>query len=179
MTKHTVIYKLILFNLLFAVTVHAQNISGIEMLSDKMINKFETAKKESRAGKYASSLKLYDEILDKYPAFTEARIRKASVLQHLKRYDSAAGEYKTAINADPDFDPEMYFSFALLYQEMKQYDKASEQFEQFLLREKENSERILKARHLKEIADFRHYAMSNPVEYKPAKLEGGVNTPNS
>jgi outer membrane protein OmpA-like peptidoglycan-associated protein len=176
MTKSKAINIFILFILLCAGIVHAQNISGIDLLSEKMKSRYETAKKESRAGKYASSLKLYEEILEKYPAFTAARIRKASVLQHLKRYESAVSEYITAISEDPDFDPEMYFSFALLYQEMKQYGKASEQFEQFLLREKDNNDRILKARQFKEITDFRHYAMSNPVEYKPEKLEGGINT---
>lgn len=143
---------------------------------EKSKSRFEIAKKESRSGNYAGSLKIYDEILKENPGYTEARIRKASVLHNLHRYEEAVKEYRLAIDSNPDFDPEMYFSFALLYRDMKEYGAATDQFNQFLYREKEDSIRIQKAKQLSKITAFRHETMSNPVPFNPEKLPQGINT---
>lgn len=142
----------------------------------KSLAKYELAKKEIRAGKYTQALKLLDEVLKKYPDFNDARIRKATVLHLTKDYTGAVSTYLHVIRSGQPFDPEVYFSLALLYQDMKLYGEAAGMLDSFLLRGVADTKRVMRAEELRRINRFRDNAVKHPVAFNPVKLSSNINT---
>lgn len=156
----------------------SQNIKTRADLDKKSLKTYKEAISLGRQKKYQKSLKLYSKLLKKHPEFIDAQLRKAGMLHNLKRYADAAQEFEKAISMAPEYNPQMYFSLALTYRDLDQFDRAAQNF-QFFIDRAENPKKIQRAKYFRERALFAHEAMANPVPFDPILLDGGINSPNS
>ena len=157
------------------VRVYAGAQKPVNSLPDNKLQlKYEQAKKDIRTGNYDQALKLLDEVLAKYPDFEDAMARKATVLHLQKNYDASISAFKQLLSSGNVADPEIYFSLALVYQELKQFENAADMLEKFLQHDIQDKKRFDRASELLSINRFRHKLVSNPVQFSPVKLSGGV-----
>ncbi|MBK9255958.1 MAG: PD40 domain-containing protein [Saprospiraceae bacterium] len=171
--------KNLIYILVFACTLSnlfGQNDTAKTKLDSKYESKFALAKAETRKGNHKESIKLYRDILSKYPDFTEAWLRMGNVYYNTGQHETAIENFNKAITIEPEYDPEMYFTLGLIYKDVKKYTEASESFQKYLDRQTTDSIRISKAQDYKSTSDFRAWAYQNPVPFKPEKLSDNVNT---
>lgn len=151
----------------------AQVIKTRKDLDKKSLKNYKNAISEGRNRKYDKSLKLYDKVLKKHPEFIDAQLRKAGMLHNMKEYDQSARAFETAIAMAPEYDPQMYYSLAIVHRDMKSYDLAARNF-QFYIDRSDDEKRKLRAIDLRDRAAFAHEATTNPVPFDPKKVGGDV-----
>jgi len=147
-----------------------------EDLSSKLLILFDKAKKEAQKGNLVKSNKHYEKLLKAKPDFAEGGLRMASNWYHLKEYQKAESGFKRVIEAYPDYDPEMYYSLGMVYQDQKKYLPAAASFDEFVKRNTNNPEKKTKAASLRDNLLFRSQAMTNPVPFNPENVGNGINT---
>ncbi|MDF1697076.1 MAG: OmpA family protein [Saprospiraceae bacterium] len=165
----------ILSILLVASSIIAQGVVKRSDLDKKTLKIYKNAIAEGRGKKYDKSLKLFAKVLKKYPTFLDARLRKAGMLHNQKKYESSANEFKKAIELDPEYDPQMYFSLAIVQRDLDRYDLAAESFQQYINRASK-SNRKERAIEYRDQALFIHKAKENPVPFNPEKMDGGISS---
>jgi outer membrane protein assembly factor BamD (BamD/ComL family) len=79
-------YALLLFSVMS--TAQCQTLKNNEGMDKKHADKYQEAQKEARKGNYNESVKLYHEVLKKYPEKVEAWLKLASVQYNQKNYTS-------------------------------------------------------------------------------------------
>ena len=110
----------------------AQTIKTRADIDKNSLKTYKKAISEGRRKKYAESLKLYEKVLKKHPEFIDAQLRRAGMLHNLKRYEESAVEFEKAIAMAPEYDPQMYFSLAIVNRDMKRFDLAAQNFQFFI-----------------------------------------------
>ncbi len=151
----------------------AQVIKKRKDLDKKSLKNYKKAISEGRNRKYQKSLDLYDKVLKKHPEFIDAQLRKAGMLHNIKEYDKSAQAFDAAIAMAPEYDPQMYYSLAIVHRDMKTYDLATRYF-QFYIDRSEDAKRKKRAMDLRDRAAFAHEATTNPVPFDPKKVGGDV-----
>lgn len=164
--------------LLFLSNVAAQSIKTRSDLDKKSLKTFKEAITEGRNKKYEKSLDLFDKVLTKHPEFIECQLRKAGMLHNLKKYELSAVEFEKAIQMDPEYDPQMYFSLAIVNRDLDRFDVAAKYFQMFIDRTK-SAKKKERAIDYRDRSLFAHHAIANPVPFNPKLLEGGVNSNSS
>ncbi|MFT6783858.1 MAG: tetratricopeptide (TPR) repeat protein, partial [Saprospiraceae bacterium] len=110
----------------------AQVIKTRKDLDKKSLNNYRKAISEGRNRKYQKSLDLYDKVLKKHPEFIDAQLRKAGMLHNIEEYEMSAVAFEAAIAMAPEYDPQMYYSLAIVQRDMKTYDLAARNFQSFI-----------------------------------------------
>lgn len=171
-------YKIgILFvvSFVFTSTLFAQEVVTRGDLDKKSLKVYKSAIAEGRNKKYKKSLELFNKVLKKYPSFLDAQLRKAGMFYNMKQYAQSAQEFEKAITIDPDYDPQMYFSLAIVYRDMESYESAAQNFQEYIDRGKDEK-RKKRAVRFRDRALFIHNALANPVPFQPEKMGGDINT---
>lgn len=156
-------------------TAVAQQIKSRSDLDKKSLKNYKEAISEGRKKHFKESLKLYEKVLKKHPEFIDAQLRKAGMLNNLKRYEQSAIEFEKAIAMAPEYDPNMYFSLAMVNRNLDRFDIAAQNF-QFYIDRSTDEKRIQRAKDYRDRSAFAHEAISNPVPFNPEFLTGGVNS---
>ncbi|MEE9439541.1 MAG: OmpA family protein [Saprospiraceae bacterium] len=178
LNKSNSVFFLLLFFLFSFGILDAQQITKKSDLSKKALKCYDKANKAGRNGDFKKSIKMYDKLLKKYPNMIDARLKKAGLQYGAKLYDQSISEFEKAIALDPDYDPLMYYSLAIVYRDKKQYDKAAQYFGEYLSHAS-NGKKIDRAKLLKSQSEYIYYAINHPVPFDPILLEGDVNTKSS
>lgn len=158
--------------------VMAQNIKSRRDLDKKSLKNYKAAISEGRKKNYEKSLKLFEKVLKKHPEFIDGQLRKAGMLHNMRRYENSAIEFEKAIAMAPEYDPQMYFSLAIVNRDLERYDLAARNF-QFFIDRTENEKKKERAIDFRDRSLFAHEAISNPVPFEPVLLTGGVNSSHS
>lgn len=153
----------------------AQNIKSRSDLDKKSLKNYKNAISEGRKKHHKKSLDLLEKVLKKHPEFIDAQLRKAGMLHNMKRYEQSAIEFEKAIAMAPEYDPQMYFSLAIVNRDLDRFDIAAQNFQFFIDRAK-NEKKKQRAIDLRDQSLFIHEAISNPVPFDPELLTGGVNS---
>ena len=151
----------------------AQVIKSRKDLDKKSLKNYKKAISEGRNRKYQKSLDLYDKVLKKHPEFVDAQLRKAGMLHNMGEFDNSAIAFEAAIAMAPEYDPQMYYSLAIVHRDMKTYDLAARNF-QFYIDRSEDEKRKNRAIDLRDRAAFAYEATTNPVPFDPQKVGGDV-----
>jgi outer membrane protein OmpA-like peptidoglycan-associated protein len=154
-------------------TSYAQVVKSRKDLDKKSLKNYKKAISEGRNGKFDKSLKLYDKVLKKHPMFIDAQLRKAGMLHNMEKFDLSAKAFEDAIAMAPEYDPQMYYSLAIVYRDLKNYDLAARNF-QFYIDKSNDEKRKIRAADLRDRAAFAHEATTNPVPFDPKKVGGDV-----
>ena len=153
----------------------AQVIKSRKDLDKKSLKNYKKAISEGRNRQYEKSLKLYDKVLKKHPEFIDAQLRKAGMLHNMGKFKESSIEFDKAIAMAPEYDPQMYYSLAIVHRDMKSYDLAARNF-QFYIDRSDDEKQKLRAIDLRDRAAFAHEATTNPVPFDPKKVDGGVSS---
>ncbi len=153
----------------------AQNIKARRDLDKKSLKNYKNAISEGRKKNYVKSLKLFEKVLKKHPEFIDAQLRKAGMLHNMGQYEKSAMEFEKAIAMAPEYDPQMYFSLAIVNRDLDRFDIAAQNFQFFIDRTK-NEKKKLRAIDFRDRSLFAHEAISNPVPFNPVLLTGGINS---
>jgi len=153
----------------------AQQVKSRADLDKKSLKNYKEAISEGRKKHYDKSLKLYKKVLNKHPEFIDAQLRKAGMLHNMKRYEQSAIEFEKAIAMAPEYDPQIYFSLAMVNRNLDRFDVAAQNF-QFFIDRSEDEKKVLRAIDYRDRSAFAHDAISNPVPFNPELLTGGINS---
>jgi outer membrane protein OmpA-like peptidoglycan-associated protein len=166
----------ILIGIIMMTVLSISNAQVIKKRKDLDKNSLKNYKKAITAGrnkKYQKSLDLYNKVLKKHPEFIDAQLRKAGMLHNMKEYDKSAQAFDASIVMAPEYDPQIYYSLAIVHRDMKAYDLAARNF-QFYIDRSDDEERKTRAIDLRDRAVFAHEATTNPVPFDPQKVGGNV-----
>lgn len=164
-----------LFFLLQFTQLKSQIVSK-EQLSVKEISIFNEAKKAAQKGDIKKSIKKFEELLKSQPLFIEGLLRLASNYNSIKSADKSVSLFREAISKAPEFDPEMYYSLALVLAGQKKYTEAAEQLDMYSQKEKLNIAKVNKAVFMRNELIFKDNALKNPVPFTPIKLGPAINS---
>ena len=151
----------------------AQVIKSRKDIDKKSLKKYKKAISEGRNREYQKSLDLFDKVLEKHPEFIDAQLRKAGMLHNMEEYDKSAIAFEAAITMAPEYDPQMYYSLAIVNRDMKKYGLAARNF-QLYIDKSTDKKRKIRAIDLRDRAAFAHEATTNPVPFDPQKVGGDV-----
>lgn len=176
--KIKLVIYLLLAVLLSSNCVVAQEIKYRKDLDKKTLKTYKEAIAEGRKKQYNKSLSLYEKVLKKHPEFIDAQLSKAGMLHNMGMYKESAIEFEKAIAMEPEYDPQMYFSLAIVLRDLEKFDLAAQNF-QFFIDRTENKKQKMRAINYRDRSEFAHKAIANPVPFNPEFMEGGVNTSDS
>ncbi len=160
-----------------SLAVSAQIITK-EMLTPKEKKLFDKAKNFGMKGDYNNSNKNFETLLKLRPDFVEGILRLASNYNSLKQLNKAESLFLQAVSIAPQYDPEMYYSLALVESELKKYLPAADHLDKYISMEKSKPEKVRKAMALRDNLRFIEYAINHPVPFKPQSLGSAINTKN-
>jgi len=147
---------------------------------DKRLQKvWEEGKKLSAKEEFEKSNRKFEEVLKNRPDFTEAYLRLGTNLHHQKQSEKAEMLFLKAIELQPDFSPEMYYSLAVVQSDLKKYEPAAENYEIFIRKadpEITRMEKIRLARSRRDNLKFIAGALKQPVPFDPRSLGAGINS---
>lgn len=158
------------FNISFS-----QEWTKVEDLHWKFKNKYDEAIKEGRKNNFKKSIKNFQKVIDKYPNFIDAKLKLAGMYYNAKEFDKSVAIFKEVIEMAPHYDPLIYYSLAIVYNDTKDYENAAKYFDEFVRLFPEEP-LVERATNFRNVARFRDKALKNPVPFTPVKLKGGVNT---
>ncbi|WP_316829326.1 OmpA family protein [Pedobacter aquatilis] len=107
--------------------------------------------------------------------FQAAFILLGDVYRYQKRYVEANNSFQKAISINKNVAPPVIFNLAEMEFATQEYDKAKQDFNEFLTQDS-SSDRARKARKYLSDCDFASIAIKKPVQFKPTNLGKGVNT---
>ncbi len=148
-------------------------------LTGKEKQLFDEAKKYAKQGDLKKSNDRFEKLISSKTDFAEAYLRLASNNYTLKLFGKSEELFSKAIALDADFDPEMYFSLAMVQVELKKYRLAADNLEIFINKEKLKMEKVKKAIKMRDNLRFTVFAISHPVPFKPENMGPNINSENS
>ncbi len=115
--------------------------------------------------------------LAKDPNFIEAELLLAYVYTDMRNYEKALKHYERCIEINPDFFPEIYASAAAMQLKFGQYEKAMQNFEQYLTYT--DSPLMMKDLAQDGLRDckFALEALKKPVPFNPVNMGPEINSP--
>jgi outer membrane protein OmpA-like peptidoglycan-associated protein/tetratricopeptide (TPR) repeat protein len=148
----------------------------VSELSAKENKLYQKARLLANKGKYEKSTDLFKKILKSKPTFVEAYARIGGNHYSTKNFVLAESNFRKAIELDPNYDNELYYSLAQTLTDQKKFLEAGNTWNTFASREIKNRVKVEKAKFNAENCFFRANALENPVPFKPINLGSGVNT---
>ena len=139
---------------------------------------FEEAKSLAQVQKTAKSIDVFTKLIKLRPDFTEGYLRLASQYYVVKSYKLAEDAFIKAIDLDPDYDPEMYYSLAQTEVQLHKYIQAAEHLDTYI-KTSSNTQKTTKALAQRNNLIFIDNALKHPVPFDPINVGQIVNTSNS
>jgi flagellar motor protein MotB len=123
------------------------------------------------------ALKQFDKVLDKYPGHIKSMLSLAGIYYRIKQ-DSLSELYLLkAISIDSFYNPEMYFSLAMVQELQLKRAEARKNYELYVRFAPQNDPRKNAIAQKKvEQLDFVIYSMQHPVSFDPIQLGPEINT---
>lgn len=131
---------------------------------------------ESRKGNYDKSIKILDELLIQRPNHPDILVRRASVYYDMGDKEKALLDFNKVIETNPRYDPELYYSTAITAMELNKYAEAATHFKSYIDKQKDNPNKVAKAKKLMETSTFRQGAANEKYDIDPKPILGQVNT---
>lgn len=175
-TMHVLYYYMVLLSVVVTpITVFGQSVD-VNQLNKKEKKAWDKARQLAHHGKVDKSIDAFESLLKKQPGLTEGHLRLAS--QYFVKHDYIRAEqsFQKAIEIDPDFDPEMYYSLAQAQAILKKYSEAAAALDIYIHTAPEGNIKIGKAKKQKDNLLFTEYAIQHPVPFNPMSAGSGVNT---
>lgn len=155
----------------------AQTTKGQLTVKEKKL--YDEGKKHAQQGNFKKSNDSFEKLLKTKTDFTEGILRLASNYFAQKQYQNAEALFLNAVHIEPEYDPEMYYSLAMVQKEMGKLTEAIENLGTYGQKETKNLDKVNKANKLKENLIFTVHAKKNPVPFKPINMGENINTTNS
>ena len=125
---------------------------------------------------YSKALLEFGKVIQMEPKFIDAHILYANIQYDLKDYEKARQSFKTAIDIDANYRPNVLYNLALTEKKLRNFDEAKKYFESYIQHEKAREAKSNRARKHIETCDFMEYAYANPVPFAPEALSDNINT---
>jgi outer membrane protein OmpA-like peptidoglycan-associated protein/Tol biopolymer transport system component len=166
-----------LFCLLVSVQVFAQKEKKYTSTDPRAIRAFETAAGYYDARQDEQALRFLQHALDADPAFVEAYMMRANIFTDQHLFPQAIAAYKKAIEINPDFFPNNFYSLAKAEFTEGAYADARGHLERFLAYPKINPGLAQKGKQLMASCAFAEQAIKSPIPFKPVNMGPAINTP--
>ncbi len=160
--------------LVFSNTVFAQK--DYTSSVPKAIRYFVSAVKLYDQHMNSKALESVDEAINADQKFIEAHMLKANILTDLKQYDNAITSYKNAIEINPDFFPNNFYSLGKVEYLTGKYEDAKTHFEKFLTYPSLKPTMVSNAKKFITNSAYAQDAILNPVPFSPKNMGDSINT---
>lgn len=144
----------------------------------KAIKQFEKGQTALYQGKGDEAVHCFEQALQIDPDFVEAHLMLAEWMLDTKKESQAKQHYYAAVGINPSFFTQAWMQLGELELNEGRYDKAKENYTQFLKLDKKNPDLHSKAKHGLACADFRANALAHPVDFRPENLGAAINSPD-
>lgn len=144
--------------------------------SKKAIKLFEMATDQYDLRKNVAAQNYLLEALEEDPKFIEAHTLLGDVYFDLRKFEEAAGSYRSAILVDSTFFPKTYMNLARAEMQLRDYKQAISSINSYLRFSDLSKQNVLQANAMLELARFRSDLIARPVPFKPLNLGPGINT---
>lgn len=144
--------------------------------SKKAIKSYNDALDSFNRMDYMSAINFMHEAIKADDNFIEAYLVLAEIYIESGNTLKAIDAYNHAIEINPDFFPEMFFSLAQLEMKNNEFEKAKMHIESYLANKKTKPELKPRANELIKTCDFAINAIKNPVPFKPENMGDSINT---
>jgi len=139
-----------------------------------LISQISKGDKLYEQNRYFKAIPYYVNASKKQTTKQKANLKLADCYRKVNEYEKAENAYRTALGADPNVEPHMYFDFASVLKANGKYEEALEQYDRYL-KQRPNEE---SAKKVKKFCAEIKYWMSRPKEYDIKNVEK-INTANA
>lgn len=167
-----------LFLILFFVVPVLSWGQNYSVSNGKAIKLFEKGQTALYQGNGSSAIHYLEQALEVEPDFIEAKIMLAEWYLDTKNDDMARQYYYSAVNTNPTFFTLAWLQLGELELKDSNFDKAKSCYETFLKIDRKNTDRHARAKYGISCIEFRKYALSHPVDFKPENLGSNINSPD-
>jgi outer membrane protein OmpA-like peptidoglycan-associated protein/tetratricopeptide (TPR) repeat protein len=165
------------FFLFWQAVAFGQNYTTRTTLIPKLQKQFEKIRSQAEAKNFGEAKVGLEKILLEDPKFIDGQILLANIHYDEENYPQAIQRYQNALQLGPEYQSRLYYQLALAQMRAKEYSSAIATWDQFLQREKKNSELIRRATRNRADAVFAAQAIKNPLPFQPEKLPPSINSP--
>ena len=148
----------------------------IIVTDQKTESQYKKARAYQRKGQPVKAERLFNKILDRDPYHVPSCLGLAGIYFSSKDFTKAEEMLEKAVSLDPDYDPEMYFSLALVKEKKQKLLEASRLYRKFAARADANPQKREKALDAAEQLEFIQQAYDHPVPFDPVDPGPGINT---
>jgi len=162
--------KYVLIIIFFYNTIHvsfSQNYKTINTISAKILKIYKKGDQAYKENQLKLAEEYFKKTIQKENHFIDSYIKLASINYDLAKYDQGIRYFQRALQLDSFYNNKIYYTLALSYYQIKKYDSAKVNMEIYLLREKENTDLINKAKRFLPIYSFADSAIQHQVDFKP------------
>ncbi|MCX6244241.1 MAG: OmpA family protein [Bacteroidetes bacterium] len=145
--------------------------------SKKAVAMFNDASDLYQKREFEKALRLLDRATEEDHFFVEAYILKGDIQSEQQRPQEAIVQYKKAIEANPDYSPNLYFIVASVELISGRYADAKNDYGKYLEYPDQPKEKQAKAKRNIQSCVFGIHALANPVPFKPVNLGDSINSP--
>ncbi len=128
-------------------------------------------------GEYKSALRNFKRAIDEEPTFIDAHIYWAAVQDQLGDTPAAIYGFLKAIELDPQYDPKVMYTLALIYWRINNYAEAAKWAKGFLDSRSKNETMRAEVRRFNDNCLFTIEALKHPVAISPTNMGPNINTP--
>lgn len=148
--------------------------------SGKLKTVFDRGLRMTFNGQLDDAIQDFEKALQLDATFIDAQIEWANVKNQQKKLAEAELGYEKAIAIDPAYEPNVFYSLAIMEFEQDKFEQSAAHFEYFLKNTPKISEkRKATAENYLRNVRFAAEAIKNPVPYEPKNLGPNINTPNA
>ena len=137
----------------------------------------EEAIQHQRKGNNKKAMDLYNMILEKEPNAIDAILRQSGILYGMDDFQGSKAKLLRALELDPDYDKEIYYSLALISEKLHHYSDATKYIKAYVDRSDNDDRKYDKAIDLSFRYAFMAEATENPVPFDPTPLPSIINSP--
>lgn len=166
------------FLLLYLPELNAQY-STRTTLAPKLQKQFEKIRAQTESKNFAEAKSNLEKLLQEDPSFIDGIILLGNIHYDEQNYPQAILQYQSALKLGPDYQIRLYYQLALAQMRADDYTAAIHTWDQFLQREKKNTDLIKRAQRNRADAAFAAEATKNPLPFHPEKLPVSINSPEN
>lgn len=167
---------LILLFLALPAWLSAQTYMTTKDAPPKAKDAYHEAYKHIAAQDFGRGIKEMEKVVKKYPTFVNGYLVLGDSYRQVGELDKAIASFQKAADLAPDYDVRVFMVLGQLQLEAGKFDAAKDNLDKFLRMPNIKSDMLVRAKKLREDAEFRPRALANPVPFVLENLGEGVNT---
>ncbi len=166
------------FLCLLSIQLVGQNIDYVtkKTVAPKIKKYFDRGIEDINFGEFKSALRNFRRAIDEEPKFIDAHIYWAAVQDQLGDTPAAVYGFSKALELDPQYDPKVMYTLALIYWRTNDYAEAAKWAKRFLESRSKNETMRAEVRLFYENCVFSIEALKHPVAITPTNLGPNINT---